>query len=102
MRKEPLCHHDNFTYIHLHQERLDVNFYKKGYAMDMSMHMEPINLVKSLRGTYKQSDKEMVVRVLNEYKEKNDCSYKHAYDKMVDGNPSFSTTTLWRRKLTPQ
>lgn len=66
----------------------------------MSMHMEPINLVKSLRGTYKQADREMVVRVVNEYKEKNNCSYKHAYDKTVDGNPSYSTYTLWRHKLT--
>ena len=67
--------------------------------MDMSMHMEAINLVKSLKGTYKQSDKEMVVRVLQEYKEQNNCSYKHAYDKMVEGNPSFSTYSIWRRKL---
>lgn len=66
----------------------------------MNMHMEMINLVKSLRGTYKKSDREMVVRVVNEYKEKNNCSYKHAYDKTVEGNPSFSTYTLWRRKLT--
>ena len=65
--------------------------------MDMSMHMEQINLDKSLNGTYKQSDKEMVVRVLKDYKEKNNCSYQHAYDKMVEGNPSFSTYTLWRR-----
>jgi len=68
--------------------------------MDMNMHTEMINLVKSLRGTYKKSDREMVVRVVNEYKEKNNCSYKHAYDKTVEGNPSFSTYTLWRRKLT--
>ncbi|MBT8348632.1 MAG: hypothetical protein HKP62_04200 [Sulfurovum sp.] len=68
--------------------------------MDMNMHMEPINLGKSLKGTYKQADREMVVRVVNEYKEKNNCSYRHAYDKTVDGNPSFSTYTLWRRKLT--
>jgi hypothetical protein len=67
--------------------------------MDMSMHMETINLVKSLRGTYKQADKEMVVQVLNEYKTKNNCSYKHAYDKMVEGNPSFSTYTRWRQEL---
>ncbi|HQS65959.1 MAG TPA: hypothetical protein PLM93_02080 [Sulfuricurvum sp.] len=66
--------------------------------MDMSMHMEMINLVKSLRGTYKQADKDMVVEVLNMYKEKHNCSYKHAYDKMVDGNPSYSTYTVWRRK----
>ncbi len=66
----------------------------------MNMYMEMINLVKSLRGTYKQEDKEMVVRVVNEYKEKNDCSYKHAYEKTVDGNPSYSTYTVWRRKLT--
>ncbi len=68
--------------------------------MDMSMHMEKINLVKSLRGTYKKADKEMVVEVLNTYKEKNNCSYKHAYDMMVEGNPSYSTYTVWRRKLT--
>ena len=70
--------------------------------MDMSMYMEPINLVKSLRGTYKQADKEMVVKVVNEYKEKNNCSYRHAYDMMVDGNPSYSAYTLWRRKLEAQ
>ncbi|MDF1883343.1 hypothetical protein JHD49_05255 [Sulfurimonas sp. SAG-AH-194-C21] len=67
--------------------------------MDMSMHMEAINLVKSLNGTYKQKDKEMVVEVLKEYKKFNNCSYQHAYDKMVEGNPSFSTYTSWRRKL---
>ena len=70
--------------------------------MDMSMYMEPINLVKSLRGTYKQADKEMGVKVVNEYKEKNNCSYRHAYDRMVDGNPSYSAYTLWRRKLEAQ
>lgn len=59
----------------------------------MSMHMEPINLVKSLRGTYKKEDKEMVVEVLNAYKEKNNCSYRHAYDMMVEGNPSYSAYT---------
>lgn len=63
------------------------------------MHMETINLVKSLKGTYKESDKEMVVKVLNTYKEKYNCSYKHAYDKMVDGNPSYSAYTAWRRKF---
>lgn len=67
--------------------------------MDMSMHMEAINLVKSLNGTYKQKDKEMVVQVLKEYKLQNNCSYKHAYDKMVEGNPSYSTYTSWRHKL---
>ncbi|CAI6148920.1 MAG TPA: hypothetical protein EYO75_07245 [Sulfurimonas sp.] len=67
--------------------------------MDMSMHMEAINLVKSLNGTYKQKDKEMVVQLLQEYKQKNNCSYKHAYDKMVEENPSYSTYTSWRRKL---
>lgn len=67
--------------------------------MDMSMHMESINLVKSLSGKYKQSDKEMVVKILQEYKEKNNCSYKYAYERMVDENPSFSTYTLWRRQL---
>lgn len=67
--------------------------------MDMSMHIEAINLVKSLNGTYKQKDKEMLVEVLKEYKQKNNCSYQHAYDKMVEGNPSYSTYSSWRRKL---
>jgi len=67
--------------------------------MDMSMHVEPINLVRSLNGRYKPSDKEMVVKVLQEYKEQNNCSYKHAYDVMVEGNPSFSTYSVWRRQL---
>jgi len=38
------------------------------------------------------------VNKLDAYKEKYNCSYKHAYDKMVDGNPSYSTYTAWRRK----
>ena len=63
------------------------------------MHMEMINLVKTLQGTYKQADKEMVVKVVNEYKEKNNCSYKDAYDMTVEGNPSFSSYTLWRRTI---
>lgn len=67
--------------------------------MDMSMHMEPINLVKSLKGTYKQSDKEMVVKIIDEYKQQKNCSYKYAYEKMVEGNPSYSTYTRWRREL---
>jgi len=67
--------------------------------MDMSMHVEAINLVKSLNGTYKQKDKEMLVQTLKEYKQKNNCSYKHAYDKMVEGNPSYSSYTAWRNKL---
>ena len=67
--------------------------------MDMSMHMERINLVKSLNGTYKKADKEMVVQVLKTYKDKYNCSYKYAYEMMVDGNPSYSAYTAWRRKL---
>jgi len=67
--------------------------------MDMSMHVETINLVKSLRGTYKQEDKEMVVKVLQAYKQENNCSYKHAYEMMVDGNPSYSSYCTWRRDL---
>ena len=67
--------------------------------MDMSMHMEPINLVKSLKGTYKQSDKEMVVKIIDEYRQQKNCSYKYAYEKMVEGNPSYSTYTRWRREL---
>lgn len=66
--------------------------------MDMSMHMESINLVKSLEGRYKQKDKIMVVETLEAYKQKNNCSYRYAYDKLVDSNPSFSTYMQWRRK----
>ena len=62
------------------------------------MHMEMINLVKSLRGTYKQADKDMVVEAINAYKKQHNCSYKHAYDMTVDGNPSYSAYTSWRRK----
>ncbi|MEA2073348.1 MAG: hypothetical protein U9O86_07145 [Campylobacterota bacterium] len=68
--------------------------------MDMSMHIEMINLVKSLSGKYKESDKEMVINVIEEYKQKNRCSYKYAYEKIVEGNPSYSTYCSWRRKLT--
>ncbi len=67
--------------------------------MDISMYIEPINLIKSLKGTYKEADKEMVVSVVEEYKKKYNCSYKHAFYKTVDGNPSYSTYTAWRRKL---
>ena len=67
--------------------------------MRSNMHMEMINLVKTLNGRYKQADKEMVVKVVNEYKEKNNCSYKDAYDMTVEGNPSFSSYTLWRRTI---
>ena len=67
--------------------------------MRSNMHMEMINLVKTLKGTYKQADKEMVVKVVHEYKEKNNCSYKDAYDMTVEGNPSFSSYTLWRRTI---
>ena len=66
--------------------------------MDMSMHIELINLVKSLSGKYKQADKEMVVQTIEEYKRKNECSYKYAYDKLVEGNPSYSAYTSWRLK----
>ena len=67
--------------------------------MRSNMHMEMINLVKTLKGTYKQADKEMVVKVVHEYKEKNNCSYKDAYNMTVEGNPSFSSYTLWRRTI---
>ena len=70
--------------------------------MNMDPHMELINLVKSLNGTYKQADKDMVVEVINSYKQKHKCSYKHAYDMTVEGNPSFSAYTSWRRKLTSE
>lgn len=67
--------------------------------MDMSMYMESINLVKSLNGTYKQADKEMVVKVLSDYKKQTNCSYKYAYETLVDGNPSYATYTRWRQEL---
>lgn len=66
--------------------------------MDMSMYMESINLVKSLEGRYKEKDKKMVIETLEHYKQKNKCSYKYAYDKLVDTNPSFSTYMQWRKK----
>ena len=66
--------------------------------MDMSMYMEKINLVTSLKGTYKQADIEMVLTVVDEYKQKNNCSYKYAYEMIVEGNPSYSTYCSWRRK----
>lgn len=66
--------------------------------MDMSMHMEMINLVKSLQGTYKQADKEFVLKTVQTYKEKNNCSYKYAYDMTVEGNPSYSAYCSWKRK----
>lgn len=66
--------------------------------MRTNMHMEMINLVKSLRGTYKQEDKDMVVEVVNAYKEKYNCSYKQAYEMTVEGNPSYSAYTSWRQK----
>jgi len=67
--------------------------------MNISMHMESINLVKSLRGTYKKSDKEMLIQTLDTYREKYNCSHKEAYETMVDGNPSFSTYMRWRREF---
>lgn len=70
--------------------------------MRSNMHMEMINLVKSLRGTYKKEDREMVVEVVNAYKEKYNCSYRYAYDMTVEGNPSFSTYNTWRRKAAVQ
>ena len=70
--------------------------------MDMSMHIEMINLVKSLSGKYKESDKEMVVNTIEEYKQKKNCSYKYAYEMLVEGNPSYSTYCTWRRKSTTE
>ncbi|MDH5464758.1 MAG: hypothetical protein OEW60_03955 [Thiovulaceae bacterium] len=66
--------------------------------MRASMFDEKINLVKSLNGAYKLSDKEMVVSRVDEYKKINNCSYRHAYDMTVEGNPSFSAYSSWRRK----
>ena len=65
----------------------------------MSMFDEKINLIKSLRGTYKASDKEMVVKTVEKYKQKHKCSYRYAYDMNVEGNPSFSAYSAWRRKF---
>jgi hypothetical protein len=70
--------------------------------MNMDPHMETINLVKSLSGTYKKADKEMVLKVVNEYKKKHNCSYKYAYDMTVEGNPSYSAYSSWRRKAESQ
>jgi len=67
--------------------------------MDISMHMEPFNLVKSLSGRYKQSDKEELVETLEEYIKKQKCSAKEAYEKLVESNPSFSTYMKWRREI---
>ncbi|MDQ7061879.1 MAG: hypothetical protein Q9M43_12455 [Sulfurimonas sp.] len=67
--------------------------------MRSDMSMETINLVKTLKGTYKQADKEMVIKIVGDYKEKNNCSYKAAYEMTVEGNPSFSAYSSWRRKL---
>jgi len=67
--------------------------------MNMNPYMETINLVKSLNGRYKQADKKMVVELIAAYKKEHNCSYKYAYEVMVEGNPSFSTYTSWRRKM---
>ena len=67
--------------------------------MNMDPHMEMINLVKSLSGTYKKADKQMVVEAVNAYKQKHNCSYKYAYDMTVEGNPSFSAYNAWRRQF---
>lgn len=63
----------------------------------MSMFDEKINLIKSLNGTYKDSDKKMVVNTINDYKKKHQCSYQLAYEMSVEGNPSFSTYMRWRK-----
>lgn len=65
--------------------------------MDISMHIESINLVKSLQGRYKQKDKEMLLELLENYKEQKGCSYRYAYEKLVEGNPSYSTYMQWRQ-----
>ena len=67
--------------------------------MRSSIFDEKINLVKSLNGKYKQADKEMVVKTINAYKEKHNCSYRYAYEMNVEGNPSFSSYNSWRRKF---
>ncbi|QSZ41813.1 hypothetical protein GJV85_06730 [Sulfurimonas aquatica] len=67
--------------------------------MNMNPYLETINLVKSLNGRYKQEDKEMVVKIIDEYKKKHNCSYKYAYEMNVEGNPSYSAYSSWRHKL---
>ena len=41
----------------------------------------------------------MVVQVVGDYKQKHNGSYQHTYDMSVEGNPSFYTYALCRRKL---
>ncbi|MBN2816925.1 MAG: hypothetical protein JXQ67_09590 [Campylobacterales bacterium] len=64
--------------------------------MDMSMHIEPFNLVKSLEGKYKESDKKELLQTLEQYVQQKGCSYKYAYEMLVEGNPSYSTYNRWR------
>jgi hypothetical protein len=63
------------------------------------MFDEKINLIKSLQGTYKTSDKKMVVETIDQFKQQHQCSYKYAYDMCVEGNPSFSAYNSWRRQF---
>ena len=67
--------------------------------MDLSMYMEPFNLVKSLSGRYKQKDKEELLVALESYAKEQKCSAKEAYERLVESNPSFSTYMKWRREL---
>lgn len=67
--------------------------------MDLSMHMEPFNLVKSLSGRYRQSDKEELIEALEHYKKEQNCSAKEAYERLVEENPSFSTYMKWRKEI---
>jgi len=67
--------------------------------MRSSLFDEKINLIKSLNGRYKASDKKMVVESIEAYKQAHNCSYQHAYDMCVEGNPSFSAYMLWRAKF---
>ncbi len=67
--------------------------------MHMDAYTETINLVKSLSGKYKESDKQMVIDEVEKYKQKHNCSYKYAFEMMVDGNPSYSAYCVWKRQL---
>jgi len=66
--------------------------------MDMSMHIEPFNLVRSLEGKYRASDKKELVETLESYMLQKNCSAKYAYEMLVEGNPSYVTYLRWRRE----
>ena len=63
------------------------------------MHIEPFNLVRSLEGKYRASDKKELVETLESYIKQNNCSAKYAYEMLVEGNPSYVTYLRWKREI---